>query len=186
MARQAAMVTDQQVHPFRQAFPRIAFVVLFTVACVKVAAVLVRVAFRYRVELVAAALFGWLWATVSGWVGNPRTALWYLVVPLAVVGVVFALPACPRRLARLLRATRYTRWLVHVLGLRIRLATLLGRHWSGRPVLWLLGSFSRARTRRRLYAGMRELRVANTSRQLPRIRWTASTAVGERVTLACR
>jgi S-DNA-T family DNA segregation ATPase FtsK/SpoIIIE len=147
---------------------------------------LCRPAWRYRVELSAVAAFTTAWAQMTGWIGDPVTALWCLSIPMGGAGLVLAIPPAPPVLAGFLGRWSATRWVLALFGLRLRLAALLGTHWWGKPVLWLAGSLGRARTRRRMQAALRELRLANTSGQVPRVKWTASTAVGERVTLACR
>jgi len=69
------------------------------------------------------------------------------------------------------------------LVLALVLAPLLG--WT-RTRTWTWGVFLRARSRRLILAGLKELRTADSSGRLPRIRRVRSTAVGERMTLVCR
>jgi hypothetical protein len=166
--------------------PSVASTAEKTAAVARIVAAICKPFWRYRVELTAGTAFTTAWVQLTGLVGDPFTALWCLTVPLGAAGGLLAIPPAPPSVAGFLGRWSATRWLLTFFGLRLRLAALFGSHWWGKPPIWLAGSFSRARTRRRLYTGMREVRLANTSGQLPRIRWTASTAVGERVTLACR
>lgn len=166
--------------------PNVASTAEKTVAMGRIVAAICKPFWRYRVELTAAAGFTTAWVHMTGLVGDPVTALWCLTIPPAVAGTLLAIPPAPPALAGFLGRWSATRWLLGFFGIGLRLSALFGSHWWGKPLLWLAGSFSRARTRRRLYTGMREVRLANASGKLPRIRWTATTAVGERVTLACR
>jgi len=76
-------------------------------------------------------------------------------------------------------------WALGVLALVLALALgpLLG--WP-RTRTWTWGVFRRARSRRLILAGLKELRTANSVGKLPRIRKVRSTPVGESMTLVCR
>jgi S-DNA-T family DNA segregation ATPase FtsK/SpoIIIE len=166
--------------------PRLAALAEWIWAACRIGVAACRPIWRYRVEITALAVFTTAWAYLTGRVGDPVAALWCLTIPATVVGVVLSVPPASPGLVGFLGRSNATRWTLALFGLRLRLAAILGAHWWGKPTLWLAGSFGRARTRRRMQAALRELRLANTSGQIPRVRWTSSTAVGERVTLACR
>lgn len=166
--------------------PRAASVGEKIAAAGQIVAAVCRPLWRYRVEITASAAFTSAWLGMTDLVGDPVTALWCLTVPAGVAGGLLALPPAPPTLAAFLGRWSPGRWVLALFGLRLRLAGFLGGRWWGRPIIWVSGSFGRARTRRRVQDGMAALRLANPAGELPRVRWTASTAVGERVTLVCR
>src|SRR6266542_4068745 len=194
MAKAATVVTREQVHPFRRVFPRLYLAVAFVAACVRL-----RVAGRYRVELAATVVAMYAWQLAIGVVGDPVLALEVLaVVGLATAGLL-AVPPAPAWLRKRLSARWWSAWPLGLFGVRQRGSAFLTRTTvtvrvrqtvlrlrPGLAVLWAAGCLVRARTRRRMLTGLQELRLANTSGRLPRVRWVRSTAVGERVALACR
>ncbi len=199
MAKAATVVTREQVHPFRRVFPRLYLAVAFVAACVRLVVAAVRVAWRYRVELAATVVAMYAWQLAIGVVGDPVLALEVLaVVGLATAGLL-AVPPAPAWLRKRLSARWWSAWPLGLFGVRQRGSAFLTRTTvtvrvrqtvlrlrPGLAVLWAAGCLVRARTRRRMLTGLQELRLANTSGRLPRVRWVRSTAVGERVALACR
>jgi hypothetical protein len=179
------------VRPLARVFPKLAATVEAIVAAVKAVAWLVRLLWSYRVELVVTAAALWAWSTLTGWLGDARSAGMVLGIVVGVGWLVLAIPPAAPRIRDVLGRRPATRWLLTLCGLRQRATLYLTNvggprlRW-GAAILWVCGSVTRARTRRRVIAGMRQLRLANLSGQLPKVRRVRSTAVGEQVILACR